>query len=241
MLTLRIPLWAVVCWSFSTQAFAQITTIGPGTPAVTESIMTLKQTGVVNGSPFYSPMFTPIPLGSEAAQGFLGTASNFDMSTGCLQGCSAGPAESINPDFRLLDVGFSKPVSFASALQVSGTEMDIELWAYDRSNRLVGLCTGSILYPPPATNSECVKIVSGPNGPVPLFTGSYTIFDSTANISTVLIGGNGSDSSEVQSVTFSTKPVKEVSEPGAFALFMLALVGFAIASMRRVSACRSAL
>ena len=83
---LRILPLVFVCGLLPPPAFAQLTTIGPGTPGVTESVMTLTQTGVsADGFPFFSPVFTPIPLGSEESHGFY-NAEQIDPSNGCLPG-----------------------------------------------------------------------------------------------------------------------------------------------------------
>jgi hypothetical protein len=51
---LRIRSVAFVCALLSTPAFAPLTTIGPGTPGVTESVMTLEPTSAAF---FFKPQF----------------------------------------------------------------------------------------------------------------------------------------------------------------------------------------
>lgn len=234
---LRILPVSFVCGLLSTPGFAQLTTIGPGTPGVTESSMTLTQTSIVNGLPFYTPVFTPIPLGSQGSSAAFGS-EDWDMTMGgCLKGCEGSPGS--NQGLEMFDVSFSKPVSFVSALQLTGNEMGVALWAYDGADQLVGSCVNTIdyPYPMPAGCSKYVSIV-GPQYDPTSVTTSVSVANSLANISTVLIGGYSGTFSQVLSVTFSATPVKGVPEPGTLSLLLLALARLAVTRKREATHAR---
>jgi len=76
-------------------------------------------------------------------------------------------------------------------VQLSGTEMAINLLAYNSFDQSVGGCA-SLVEPPtyPSFPSRCFKFISEDDSlGFPLITGSYTASNSMANITTVLMGG----------------------------------------------------
>lgn len=226
---LRIVPLAFVCWLLGAPALAQITTIDPGTPGVTESIITLQQTSVVNGAPFYSPTFTKVALGSLPG----GFDQDFFVAS-CLDGC-VPPEPAVVAGFSVFDVSFSKPVSFITVLQMGIFDGNgAEVLAFNNSLHEIGSCLGVFAFPgPPSFSSPpgCYVVTSGTNANG-LGLGNFTVSLSKPDITMVLIAGGDGSPAFGTAVQFSVAPIA-TSEPATLALMFLGLAGVGFAVRRR--------
>jgi hypothetical protein len=224
---LRILPVAFVFASLSSPAFAQLTTIGPDTPGVTEFLITGPLVGPCeSGSCFLHPTIVPVSPGT-APFGFdpLGVASS------CINGCSLPAdevAEANNLGFDLLKVDFSTPVNTVVALQMQSGNINGAIV----SPILTGggaSCLGpgvAFSAPPP-----CFQVTQE-NAVLGSFIGDLTI--SAPNITSVLIGvEGGSDiASSGTGVQFSVTSVG-APEPATLGLMFLGLAGVGFAVRKR--------
>jgi hypothetical protein len=221
--------WTVVCGLvFSPAALAQLTTIGPDTPGVSESVLTLVPLSPQTSPPSFAPMQMPLPPGEFGAGYMIGPDVGFTFgpgSSGCFSGCTGN---ALTPKtFRMLDISFLAPVSFVSVLQTAVPLRNALIIAYNSSLQEVGMCEGAAgsLAPPGA----CFSVISSNDDSSALVR--YTISSSTADISTLLVGGDIFDPvNEVQRVQFS---VKAVPEPGTLPLFALAFAAVSLTAGRK--------
>jgi hypothetical protein len=233
----KLPCALACALLFSGPALAQLTTIGPGTPGVSESVFTLVPVSPQTSPPSFVPKFTHRAAGDFGGGYMVGPDVGFTFgpdTMGCFQGC---PGDPLTPQtFRMLDISFTTPVSFASVLQTSVPFKDALIIAYNSSDREVGICdgaAGSPAIPPPGS---CYSVISSNHTTEALLR--YTISDPTADISTLLIGGDIYDPiNKVESVQFS---VRAVPEPGTWLLFATALAGIGLTGRRKWSSRRTA-
>ena len=223
--------WTIVCGLvFAPVALAQLTTIGADTPGVSESVLTLVPVSPQTSPPSFVPMQMPLPPGEFGGGYMIGPDVGFTFgpgSSGCFSGCTGN---ALTPKtFRMLDISFLTPVSFVSVLQTAVPFRNALIIGYNSSLQEVGMCEGAAgpLAPPGA----CFSVISSHDGSSALLR--YTISNSTADISTLLVGGDIFDPvNEVQRVQFS---VKGVPEPGTLPLFALALTTMGIAARRKAA------
>jgi hypothetical protein len=221
----RISPLALFCCLLCDPVLAQVTVIGPSTPGVTESEMTL----VATSNPgFFVPEFTPVALGSRPG-GFDPTNGDIPLApTGCLQGCFS--FDNLT-GLVMFDVTFSKPVSAVSVLQMGlAFGNGAEVFAYNSADLPVGHCVGNFEGPfsesvPPG----CYKVtfsegIDGALGGL----GNLSITNSTPDITTILIAGTEGSPASGEAVQFG------VPEPGTCSLLALSLLSLAI-TRRRLS------
>jgi hypothetical protein len=221
--------WTVVCGLvFSPAAPAQLTTIGPETPGVSESVLTLVPVSPQTSPPSFMLMQMALPPGEFGGGYMIGPDVGFTFgpgSSGCFSGCTGN---ALTPKtFRMLDISFLVPVSVVSVLQTAVPFRNALIIAYNSSFQEVGMCEGTAgpLAPPGA----CFTVISRNDDSSALLR--YTISSATADITTLLVGGDIFDPvNEVQSVRFS---VKGVAEPGTLPLFTLALTAMSLAARRK--------
>lgn len=238
-----LPL-AFVCVLFCTSAFAQLTTIGPNTPGVTEFDVTLVQKGppvcmgATTSIPCFFPNFTPIhplqPGGGGLDEGNLAADNN-----GCFRGCGVPILGNGQPDtdvqlfFKVFDVSFQKPVTSVVALQMPAfpmscssfaCEVPAELLAFD-GQQIVATC---IVVSPGGCYSDTQLVQTTPSGIPVEYVGNLTV--SAPKITSVWIAaGNIGAAQFAQGVQFGTS---SVPEPGTLTLFALALAGFVVTKRR---------
>ena len=211
-----------LCGLLCTPAFGQLTTVGPNTPGVTESIMTLTPSPTSSDPDFALPVFTPHLNGSPTGDVAISGDSTFPFppDTGCLEGCDMG-----EPGFfRALEVSFATPVSLVDVMQLQAAFNLGAVFAYNAAGQLVGACEDS--WPIQGINGpgSCYQLLSITS------TGGLTSFTIQApGIVTVLAGGYlDNDSIDVPAVSFAPTAA---AEPGTLILMALGLAG--VGFMRR--------
>lgn len=243
----RILPLAFVCGLLSTPAFAQLTTIGPNTPGVSEFDVTMVQKGPavcmgdVGPIPCFFPSLTAIhPL--QSGGGGLDFGNLAADNNGCFQGCGvpflgSGPASpgDITSLFKVFAVSFQtqKPVTTVVALQMPAFPMSCpslscetpaEVLAFD-GQQIVSTC---IVVAPGGCYSDTHLVQTTPGGIPAEYIGNLTV--SAPEITSVWIAAGNFGSAQVaMDVQFGTS---SVPEPGTFALFAIALACLAVTRRR---------
>ena len=238
-----------VCGLLATPAFAQLTTIGPNTPGVSEFNVTMVQKGPavcmgdVGPIPCFFPSLTAIhPL--EPGGGGLDYGSLAADNNGCFQGCGVPILGSGSPAlvsdvlglFKVFDVSFQtgKPVTKVEVLQMPAFPMSCpsftcvspaEVLAFD-GQRIVSTC---IVVSPGGCYSDTHLVQTTPGGIPVEYIGNLTV--SAPNITSVWIAaGNVGPAQVAKNIQFGFG----VPEPGTFTLFVLALAGLVIRRSARI-------
>lgn len=145
-------------------------------------------------------------------------------STNCLQGCSGSSSMS---NIKLLDINFNSPVSEVSVLQYANAFNYAFIQAFNGAGQLIGYCAGDNAGSPQTLrgNAGCFNVVDGTSINNNIW--KFTISDSSADISTVLVGA-GDQSDHIGTIEYHSVP-----EPGMVSLLCIGFAGMAFAAPKR--------
>jgi hypothetical protein len=216
---------ALVWLALSAPALAQLQTLGPNTPGVTEFEVTLKV-----GATFLAfPQFTPIhPIQSVGG----GWDQFFLSDSGCFEGCGAPPPYGPNTTipyyvFSMFDVTFKTPVNKVLAQGMTVWDCNLacsgaQMLAFDGQQFVA------------ADSAYGFPTSQGPGcAPPTVDSCTVNLSISAPVITSVWISGIEDLSSTPASIEFGRMP-SGVPAPGTFALFVFALAGFALTSKREM-------